>query len=286
MTKRIKKDLANELAGTSHVHASFLRTLYQNYKTLLPSKLKTFNKFLEWLVEIGLIKIERAPYKVAYIPSSSKSIFKRITAFYENSYLSFLSAFYLHQLTLETPKTIYITYEQFPKRMSKSVLTQQNIDIAFSKPIRPTKNVAKIGGYRVYFLNRKYSGNLGVKKVEFENEVISVTNLERTLIDALVRPEYSGGINRVVNAFKSARNRIIATRTFLETYARLDYIYPYHQAIGFLLEKTNNPNKELIGKFFEMPKPFKFYLVHNIPKEKLEFNKKWNIYYPSFLHLN
>lgn len=286
MTERIEKELANKLTGTSHVDASFLRNLYQNYRTLLPHNLRSFNKFLEWLVEIGLIKIERAPYKVAYIPSSSKSIFKKTLAFYENSYLSFLSAFYLHQLTLEMPKTIYVTYEQFPKHISKHLLTQESIDIAFSKPIRHTKNVAKIGGHTVYFLNRKYSENLGVEKVILENEAISVTNLERTLIDALVRPEYSGGIDGVVNVFKSAGDRIISVQTFLEIYARLDYIYPYHQAIGFLLEKTNNPNKELIEEFFKMPKPFKFYLVHNIPKEKLEFNKKWNIYYPIFLHLN
>lgn len=283
---KVRKQLAKELTGVSHVNTRFLQSLYRKHEILLPRDIRTPSALVELLVKMGLLEEQHAPYKVAYIPFSFKSIFKKALAFYENSYLSFFSAFHLHQLTLEIPKTIYVTYEQFPKNMPTRPLTQKSIDIACSKDIRRTTNFTEIEGYKIYFLNRKNSRNAGVKKIEFENEILSVTNLERTLIDAVVRPEYCGGINEVANAFRLARERTISTQRFLRTFAELNYIYPYHQAIGFLLEKTNNPNKELIEKLFEMSKSFKFYLVHNMPKEELEFNDKWNVYYPKFLPLN
>ena len=62
-------------------------------------------------------------------------------------------------------------------------------------------------------------------------------------------------------------------------------IYPYHQSIGFLLEKTGNINKKLISELYAIPKSFDFYLVHNVKKEDLNYDPKWRLYYPKSLGL-
>ena len=63
----------------------------------------------------------------------------------------------------------------------------------------------------------------------------------------------------------------------LESYlTELNFIYPYHQVIGFYLEKAGYGTKVL--KLFEKETPFKFYLTYNIRSK--EFSPKWNLYYP------
>ncbi|HPS31442.1 MAG TPA: hypothetical protein PLZ43_14400, partial [bacterium] len=59
---------------------------------------------------------------------------------------------------------------------------------------------------------------------------------------------------------------------------RLDYKYPYHQAIGFLLEKAGHSEKEL-SLFEEMGTGNRFYLDYEIADRS--FSQRWNLIYPS-----
>ena len=61
------------------------------------------------------------------------------------------------------------------------------------------------------------------------------TNLERTLIDAAVRPVYAGGVFEVRKAYQLAKEKVSVNR-LAALLQKLNYIYPYHQAIGFYLE--------------------------------------------------
>ncbi|HPV21739.1 MAG TPA: hypothetical protein PK102_08915, partial [bacterium] len=58
----------------------------------------------------------------------------------------------------------------------------------------------------------------------------------------------------------------------------LNYIYPYHQAIGFLLEKAGFPEKDL-ALFENMGIKHKFYIDYEISDRSL--SKRWNLIYPS-----
>ena len=284
------KELNYKLKTINYISIDFLKTLFIEYLPQLNSLLgiEKFSHFVNFLQEAEVLEIYKIKNRNIYVPVNTNSIYKKVLYFHKNSFLSHFTALYFHQLTLESPKKIYVSFEEPPrKRKAKQAVTlsQKAIDEAFSKPIKQSKNIMEIDGHKVQFILRRHSNLIGIIKREISKELVSLANLERTLIEAVVRPEYCGGINEVVNVFKLIYNRRLSAQKFLQIYNALGFIYPYHQAIGFLLEKTNNVNIKLIQELYNMPKPFKFYLVHNIPKEELNFDPKWKIYYPRFLEL-
>jgi len=106
-------------------------------------------------------------------------------------------------------------------------------------------------------------------------ERLAVTKLERTLIDIAVRPIYGGGVRRVLEAYQAARERLVANR-LVATLKRLGHLYPYHQAIGFYLERAGyaGPALDLLrGMGFD----FDFYLTHRM--EDRDYSKQWRLYY-------
>ena len=164
-----------------------------------------------------------------------------------NSFLSHYSALYVNDLTINEPKDIYINREQTAKLKndSNSKLTQGKIDYAFSKPMRRTNSVYlfRYKGimYNVFVLNSKNTKNTGIikKKPVGFSKSIKVTNLERTLIDTVVRPQYSGGFLEIQDAYKTACFEINAKRIATHI-KKFDYIYPYEKSILFYLKHTEN----------------------------------------------
>jgi len=193
----------------------------------------------------------------------------------KTAYLSHYSAIYFHGLTDQIPKTIFITNEQSSKSR-KGTLTQAGIDSAFSKPQRTSENLSKLGEQQVInMLTGKYTDQLGVD--ELENN-IRVTSLERTLIDATVRPLYSGGVYEVLEAFRRAADLGLSVNKLTAYLRKIDHIYPYHQAIGFYLEKSGAYKENQIALLQRFDFEYDFYLTYNM-KEK-EYSEKWKLYYP------
>jgi hypothetical protein len=61
---------------------------------------------------------------------------------------------------------------------------------------------------------------------------------------------------------------------------KLNYIYPYHQAIGYYIEKAGNYNDaqiELLREKFKFERDF--YLTYQMKDTK--YSKKWRLYYPN-----
>ena len=116
---------------------------------------------------------------------------------------------------------------------------------------------------------------MGVIPRNSKSESYKYTDLERTLIDIAIRPVYSGGVFEVLGAYKAAEKKLDPVK--LESYlTQLNFIYPYHQVIGFYLEKAGYDAKTLT--LFEKDQKFKFYLTYNIRSK--EFSSKWNLYFP------
>lgn len=198
-------------------------------------------------------------------------------------YLSHGTAAFLHGLMDTEPSIIYLNYEQSPKPPSKGILTQEGIDLAFNNKPRITNNKATLGKYEIYILNGKSTNQLGV--IDFhtaQNEKLQTTNIERTLIDIAVRPVYAGGVNNVLSIYKSASD-LLSINIITKVLKQLRYIYPYHQVIGFYLDRTGKYSPKELSPLRNIGVDFDFYLSNRISLK--EYSSKWRIYYPTDLDI-
>jgi hypothetical protein len=196
-------------------------------------------------------------------------------------YLSHGTAAFLHGFMDAEPSIVYLNYEQSPKPASKGVLTQAGIDLAFNNKPRITNNKATHGKYEIYLLNGKSTNQLAV--IDFHtvrNEKLRTTSIERTLIDIAVRPVYAGGVNNVLSIYKSASDSL-SIDIIIKVLKQLRYIYPYHQAIGFYLDRTGKYSPKELDPLQNMGLEFDFYLSNRISSK--EYSSKWRIYYPTDL---
>ena len=197
-----------------------------------------------------------------------------------DAYLSHASAMFLHGLTEQIPKMIYVNKEQSPKPAPNGPLTQAGIDHAFRNAPRVSNYLFKYGDYRVTLLSGKNTGRLEVSELTGpKGEVLDVTKLERTLIDIVVRPNYAGGAFEVLAAYRAAKERM-SFNTLLATLRQLNYMYPYHQAIGFYMERAGYEQAKL-DRLKALGLNFDFYLVNRVAKP--QYSPTWRIHYPEGL---
>lgn len=244
------------------------------------SKSITLKRFIGFLLKEHILKLINIKFPYLNITRYIKhnaSILEISSSLKNGSYLSHYSSVYIHELTEQIPKAIYLNFEQPEKLRSKKSLNQKNIDFAFRRPWRISNNLARFSDYNIYLLNGMYTGKLGV--IDFigpNGERIKVTDVERTLIDIAVRPVYSGGIFEVLKAYRSALP-ILDMEKLIKYLKKLDFIYPYHQAIGFYFEKAGYDVSKL-ELFRDFGLNYDFYLTHQIKNR--EYSKKWRLYYP------
>lgn len=196
------------------------------------------------------------------------------------SYFSHYTAMRMHGLTEQVPKIIYISHERSTAR-TRSELSQAAIDEAFQRPTRISNNAIDFGDQRIVLLNSAFTGELGVIDNTIQHGLeasvsVRATNLERTLIDAAVRPAYSGGVFEVAKAFELAKD-MLSVNSMGAMLKKLDFAYPYHQVIGFYLERAGYraSTLDLLRRF---PTKFDFYLTHGMTETS--FNKTWRVHVP------
>lgn len=236
-----------------------------------------FLKQTEKLKEFRLDFPNRTEVRYVWEKASDYEIIQSVRP---QSYFTHFTAVYLHKLTEQIPKTVYLNFEQ-TKGPSGGKLAQSRIDYAFRQPCRPSNNIAVFGDKKIYLLNGMFTGQKGV--IDFEDELgsnIRVANLERTLIDIVVRPIYSGGVHTVLEAYKNAGGKVSVNK-MLGLLHNIGYSYPLHQCIGFYLERSGTYTDKQIALVDKIDKEFDFYLTHQIKDKK--YSKRWKLYYPSGL---
>ena len=192
------------------------------------------------------------------------------------AYLSHGTAVLLHGLTDQLPSVICVSREQSQQYGRESTLEQEGIDNAFSQPERRSNALFTYDNFQVVLLHGKNTGRLEVGTITHGREQLSVTKLERTLIDITVRPAYAGGVYQVLEAYRRAQSDM-STSILLATLKKLDYIYPYHQAIGFYMQRAGY-KPEQYERLRSLGLNHDFYLAHGLRER--EFDSAWRLHFP------
>jgi len=266
-------------------HEDFDRILRAHVKDWTISSNISTIRFIELLINQKVLK--QHCFKSPYTHSTRYtwgdfSLFALIQSLRQYSYFTHQSALRLHGLLGGGSNNYYLNYEQ-PKKYTESTLSQERIDFALSQAHRKTTNIAKYKNIKVHMLSGKHTGHLNVITMCRSGQKIHTTDLERTMIDIAVRPTYSGGVKTVLDMYKKASSKLSVNK-LIEILKKMNYIYPYHQCIGFLIEHSNCYQQSEYEKLKQFGLEFDFYLCHNIKRK--EFSNNWKLFYPSFILKN
>jgi hypothetical protein len=241
----------------------------------------SFTKFLKFMLKHS--KLREITLKSADYSSQTRylwrnpSVFAAALSLKSNSYLSHQTAMFLHGLTDNSAERVYVNREQSPKPKG-SGLSQESLTKAFANKQRESKLIYAYQKSQIVMLNGMFTDRLGVEQLQSKKgELLDVTSLERTLIDITVRPNYAGGAKAVLDTYRRARGRV-SVNTLLTILKRLDYVYPYHQTIGFYLEKASYAQSDW-APFLSLGLSLEFYLTHALPPER-QYDGTWRLYYP------
>lgn len=281
----------NQRAYKTYSYSDLKSILYENFQIWKLADYMTLEMFLdEMLKHTPLDKLdikfgeEQSRRLYSYGAINIENLAVNI---YPNSYLSHLSAlnYYGSIYSTEENKLIYITKEQSKKYVDtlkkRNELNQANINSAFSKHPKISENSTIINDSTIVVLRGKYSNNLGV--INKKEDGLKVTNPERTLIDIAVRPFYVGGVQRVLDAFKSLSENLnrVDIKLLADYLKKLDFIYPYHQAIGFYLDKCGGFRETDLIIFRQKLRVNDFYLDYNM--KDVDYSPEWKIFFPKSL---
>jgi hypothetical protein len=248
----------------------------------LPRSL-TLNEFRDWALETETLKEARLtstyPLRTRRFHAAQITLYELAISLRPDSYLSHGTAAFLHGLRDNPPEFVYMNQEQSAKEQYGS-LSQIALNRAFSRKQRQSHFIVGHSATKIMLLSGKDTGRLGVQKITgTQGETLELTSLERTLIDMTVRPGYAGGTTNVLSVYGRAVQKISVDR-LVEMIQELDYLYPYHQAIGFYLQRAGIDFKSL-SSFRKPGLKYDFFLAHGMKKTK--FDPQWRIHYPDDL---
>lgn len=170
----------------------------------------------------------------------------------EKYYIAYQSAAHLHGIA-----------EQLPFIVRAAVLKQRK---SFS-----------VGKTKVEYVTLKQKKFFGIQRIRYREYFLNESDLEKTLLDCLDRPEFCGGISEVTRTISNAIERIDKKRL-------LDYLekfdnYALAQRLGFVLEKLKKeyPVDESLLKKIERFRSAYVYLLDPFSEKRGKVSKRWNI---------
>lgn len=162
---------------------------------------------------------------------------------YEQNAESFMPDWHLIPEYIVKDAKYYIGY--YSALQIHSLITQPSLkeQIVVSKQIRPS--VIKIKNIPFQFICHNTDHFFGIKKVWIDNfHKVQCSDLEKTIIDCLFKPDYAGGIVEIARAISISAKQIKFDK--LLEYATRFKSQAVIKRLGFLLEllEINNPIME------------------------------------------
>lgn len=208
-----------------------------------------------------------------------EDIIKLVDSIYIKGFFSMTTALYIQDLSNYRPELIFHSQELTPKDIDTNNANYQNkdidqhsIDFSFqNKDYRYTKNIGQYEDYHIISLSPKYTNNVGVVQCGD----YKVSSIERALIEMVVNVHYFKNFNNLIEIFKPIKEHI-SIQKIIDILKVFNYIYPYYNSIGFLLEKIGFDKYELEPIKSHVDK-LNFYTERI--KESYNYNEYWKVYY-------
>ncbi|MCC5847045.1 MAG: hypothetical protein JJU29_03045 [Verrucomicrobia bacterium] len=187
-----------------------------------------------------------------------------------------------HGLTNQVPNRVYIRKRDVGSNRSRpDRLSDLQIRTQFLKPHRRSGDTENLGGGTIVFIAGRLHDEIGVVSVPSDDSGFPqgsrITNLERCLIDAVVAPHYNGGITTLPGLFEEAVEQLDILK-LIEHYRELDFLYPYHQTLGFFLDHSGQ--EESAARWREHFPPTNRFFVDKDAKSSWPYDPKWQVHYP------
>jgi len=140
------------------------------------------------------------------------------------------------------------------------------------------KRKMKIFDDKIVFVQIKEKNFFGITKIWLRNREINITNKEKTIIDALDKPQYCGGLQEGIKALWNAVGDSEFDWDKLSGYALKISNRAALKRLGYLSEFIDVPNKENYQKIWQENLSSGFIWLDPILKEgKIKHNTRWGI---------
>lgn len=211
---------------------------------------------------------------IIYYLLSDLLLSHQTSAYFNNLTDDLGNTFFVNKFSKENPINC------FNNKIKK--LDQKSINKSFEKPMRKSSLIYNLSingnDNKIFFLNSRPNTKKYSNKIQKYNYNLFINSIEKTLLDITVRPSYLKDWKELIKIYRNSINKININK-FIEVFKEANYIYPYHQSIGFLLESTGH-SLDTYEYFYSLPKKNDFFIFYNSDLSKMDYNKKWKIYHP------
>lgn len=227
-------------------------------KALPNSKIGTIRELLSDMTRRGLLmRLKEGIYHI--IP-------------YEANAETFMPDWHLIAEHIVNDAQHYIGY--YSALQIHNLITQPSLkeQIVVSKQLRPSEIIVKEVPFQFIYHNEKHF--FGAKKIWIDSfHKVLCSDLEKTFIDCLFKPDYAGGIVEIARAIYISKDKI-KYNTLLD-YAKRFGSQAVIKRLGFLLELLEIQNN-IIDELQKLKTASYITLDTELPK-KGTYNKRWSI---------